>query len=291
MCRLAGLVALLLVAAPAAPPAVADDRDGPLPRIEQVGPTSPAPDDGALEISPAVSEVVVAPDRRVEVRHVVANGLEQPLHLDVEVVAGDLGADGPGVAARPVGSTDPVRLVAPVEQLRLPPSHGAALISTAEADAGRARLLALRATAPDGTAAVAYVVVSADDRPASPELDLRLGDDGRATVTARADRPAVLDVRLRARSWAGSTHDRTASQLVVGERARTLPLDAPPARLPGPVSAVAVAVGDDGRVVARGERFVTPTAPWLLAPALLVLLVAAALVVRRRRHGPATADR
>jgi hypothetical protein len=283
---LSALTALLLVAlattAPSAAVASAATRDGPLPRVEEVGPVDPAPEGDAVEISPAVVEVVVPADRRVEVRHVVANGLELPLDLDVEVVVAQVDADGPAAGDTPSGEDDPVRLVAPVEQLRLQPGEGAHLISTAQADTGASGVLALTVTAADGSRAAALVVVAADDAPADPVLDLALAADGRPELTARAARPAVLDVRLRARSWLGAASDDTLVEVVVGEQPRPLPITAPASRLPGPVSAVAVAASPTlDPVVARAERFVRPPLPWLLGGVLVLVL--AVLAVRWRR--------
>lgn len=291
------LLALILIASawtaatPATGPALAAERDGPLPRVERIGPVDPAPGPGTVEISPAVGEVVVPADRRVEVRHVVANGLDQPLNLDVEVVGAHAGADGPVVGGAPSAEGDPVRLAAPVSRLRLEPGQGAALISTAQADAGAAALLALTATAADGSRAAALVVVAADDAPPGTALGLTLEADGRAGVTARAARPTVLDVRLRARSWLGATSDETVTEVVVGEQDRRLALSAPAGRLPGPVSAVAVAVaGDADPVLARAGRFVLPRPPWLLAGAVALAAVLAAVLVWRRRRGRRTAS-
>ena len=274
------LVALVTIS-PSAPPASAETRDGPLPRVDRVGPVHPVPDGDAVEISPAVTEVIVPADRRVEVRHVVANGLDEPLDLDVEVVLGDVDNDGPAVGDIPSAEDDPVRLVAPVEQLRLAPGQGAHLVATAQADAGAAALLALTVTTADGSRAAALVVVAAEDAPAEPVLDLELEADGRPAVTARAARPTVLDVRLRARNWLGARSDETLAEMVVGEAPRRLPITAPASRLPGPASAVAVAASPTIEpVVARAERFVRPPLPWLLAGVLAALVI---LALRRRR--------
>jgi hypothetical protein len=278
------LVVALATIAPSATPAAAETRDGPLPRVDRVGPIEPTPDGDAVEISPAITEVVVPADRRVEVRHVVANGLQEPLDLAVEVVVGDVGADGPSVGDTPSDEDDSVRLVAPVEHLRLGPGEGANLVSTAQADAGSAALLALTVTAADGSRATALVVVAADDAAAQPVLELALEADGRPEVTARATRPTVLDVRLRARSWLGATSDETLVEVVVGEQPRLLPISAPASRLPGPVSAVAVAASPTlDPVIARTDRVVRPPLPWLLGG--LLVLVLAVLAVRWRRAG------
>ena len=349
---LAGLVALFLVAALAAATAVAEERDepngadpdepngadrdepntdegggptaeerdGPLPRVERVGPTTPPPAAGSLQLTPAVTEVVVPADRRVEVRHVVANGLEVALDLDVEVLAGEVDAEGPTLGQHdtggptadqhdtgnpttdrhdtgdpttdrhdtgdPTAPTDPVRLAPPVERVRLRPGEGAALISTAQADAGEAALLALTATAPDGTRAAAWVVVAADDTAADPQLDLLLEADGQARLTASTVRPAVLDVRLRTRSWVGATSDDTVAEVVVGTQPRRLPLSAPASRLPGPVAAAAVArTGTGEETVARADRVVLPPLAWLAVA--LVLLAVVAVAARRHRRGHA----
>ena len=268
-------------------PAATAERDGPLPRLERIGPTEPPPARDTLELSPAVVEVVAPPDRRREVRHVVANGLEVPLDLDIEVVAAATGPDGPYLLDDPPPASAPGRLVAPTDRLSLAPGEGAALISTVEVDAGQAVLLAVRATAAEGSDAAAYVVVSAQDLPASPHLDLTMAADGRVDLVLGAARPAVVDMRIRSRSWLATTNDETLAGLVVGPEPRRLTTDVGATRWPGPVSAAVTVAGADGDpVAATAGRWVLPRELLAVLAALLIALVVVAL---RHRGGAARA--
>lgn len=270
------------------PPAV--ERDGPLPHLDRVGPLEDGPDDGmppepgAVEVLPAVSEVVVPPDRRVALRHVVANTTDERVALSVDVFTGVATPDGPGPGViGPVPTEADVRLVAPVERLQLDPGEGAELHSTAQADPGASQLFALRVRTPDGQSATAHVVVAEETVPAATDLGLGIDGAGRAEVELRTDRPGVVDVRLRARSWAGTTTDRTLADVVVGPEGRRLTLQGPASRWPGLVRATAVAVSGDEEARATARGVTLP--PFTLAglAALLLLVAAAGLRVRRRR--------
>jgi hypothetical protein len=298
---LGGLLVVLLLAAPvAAPvPALADavgERDGPLPRLERVGPIvdddadgdeaqgGAHPEGGRLRVSPAVTEVVVSPDRRREVRHVVTNTTDRRLHLDVDVVEARVTSEGPGAGRTgDVPADAPVRLVAPVDGLVLDPGEGAVVISTAQADAGEAAMFSLRVRT-SADEARAHVVVAADDVPGQPRLELDLGADGSARVTVHADRPAVVDVRLTGRSWTGAATDQTVADLIVGQEGRELEVDRPATRWPGPVRAGAYVSAADGDASAEDDRLVVPLST--LAAALLLLTVALLAWWRRRavRH-------
>jgi hypothetical protein len=300
---LGGLLVVLLLAAPAAAPSPAladapDGRDGPLPRLDRVGPIvdddeaaggGAATGDGReadrLRVSPAVTEAVVPPDRRREVRHVVTNTTERRLHLDLDVVEARLTTEGPGPGR--TGDVPPdaaVRLVAPVDGLVLDPGEGAVVISTAQADPGEAAVFALRVRTSEAEAR-AHVVVAADDLAGEPELELDLGADGSATVTVRADRPAVVDVRLTGRSWTGADTDQTAADLIVGPEGRELETERPTTLWPGPVRAGAYVTAPGGDASAEAGRLVLPLSA--LAAALLLLTMALLARWRRRRvrHG------
>jgi hypothetical protein len=280
-------------------PSAADgaDRDGPLPRLERVGPLDGGPDgealpdEGTLQLSPAVTEIVVPVDRRVAVTHVVANGTDARLAVEVDVVASEAGEDGPtpGVMG-PVPPDAAVRLVAPVERLQLDPGEGALLHSVAQADAGEAGLFSLRVRTADGTTAVSRVVVAEEGTPAGTALALDVDGLGQTTVELAAERPTVVDVRVRARSWAGTTTDRTLADVVVGPAGRSLELERPASRWPGPVHAVAVAVGADAEIRAEASGTTVPPVTGAVVGGMLVLLVAVALWWRvRRRHALPTA--
>jgi hypothetical protein len=309
---LTGLLVVLLLGVPvaASPTAHADDvgqRDGPLPRVDRVGPivdadASDDPDagpdaedavaEGRLGVAPAIAEVVVTPDRRREVRHVVTNTTDRRLHLDLDVVEATATPDGPGPGRTGEVPVDaPVRLVAPVDGLVLDPGEGAVVISTAQADAGEAGVLALRVRTRGEDEARAYVVVAAEDLDAVPELALDLRADGTATLTVRTPRPAVVDVRLTGRSWVGADTDQTLADLLVGPEGRELDVDRPATRWPGPVRAAAYVRAPDGDASAEAGRLVLP--PGSLIVAALVALGLLVLVWRRRRTayagGPAAA--
>jgi hypothetical protein len=305
---LTGLLVVLLLAVPvAASPAahadVAGERDGPLPRVDRVGPIvddePDEPDDpdggsdaegavaaGRLGVAPAIVEVVVAPDRRREVRHVVTNTTDRRLHLDLDVVEASATPDGPGPGRTGEVPVDaPVRLVAPVDGLVLDPGEGAVVISTAQAVAGEAGVFALRVRTRGAEEARAYVVVAAEDLDATPALELDLGSDGTATLTVRAPRPTVVDVRLTGRSWVGADTDQTVADLLVGPDGRELDVDRPATRWPGPVRAAAYVTASDGDASAEAGRLVLPRGSLGVA----TLIVLALLVLAWRRHRTARA--
>jgi hypothetical protein len=307
------LVAALLVVGPLAPGsasghAAVDDAplavadltlavDGPLPRLGERGPAEGAPD--GLAIAPAITEVRPAPGRRTELVHVVTNGTDAPLDLTIDVPTAPLGRHGPRVEVLddppvPVRSdAELARLVAPTEQLILPAGHGAELRSTAETTEGASAIFGLRATGPDGDAAIAWVVIA--DAGLATDLDVRLHgphdldddaeDPSLAVFEVTALRHAVVDVRVRVRNWTGVLQDLTLNDLLIGpEGPRAVAIDRPASALPGPLTVEAVAVSRDGeeaRAELDADAGITPT---LIAGALVVLALLAITLLGRRRH-------
>jgi hypothetical protein len=288
--------------------------DGPLPRVGDRGPVRDAPD--GLSVSPAILEVEAPPARRVEVRHLVANTTGEPLELSIDVAAVPVTGDGPEipdetVAALPADAQ--ARLVAPVDRLLLAPGEAVELISTAEVAAGSSGLLALRATTAGGTSVAALVVVTDASLPVGLRSSLRApgedpAPDGEtpdaprdadaadptgdregpiparttALLELAADRHAVVDVRIRVRSWLGVLGDRTVADLVVGpDGPRILAVDQPASAPPGRLRVETVAVDRAG----EASRAELATDLGLTAPAVAVilLLVTGALVGVLRR--------
>jgi hypothetical protein len=315
---------LLLCWCVSAGPAAAIDggADGPLPRVGDRGRVADAPE--GLSISPGVQELVTPPGRRVEVRHLVANATGEPLELRVETPDVTVGRDGPDlqeVGTSPPAGDVGGRLVAPLERLTLAPGDGVELVSTAELAVGDSGLHALRLSTAGGDVVTAFVVLVGRPGPAGLEVTTREGDgaprpapdgatldgatldgeapdgeapdgeapDGEAPgsaayVSLTAGRHAVVDVRIRVRSWLGVLSERTLADLVVGPDgprvvAVARPVGAPPGRLRIEVAAV------DRAGETAGSELVTSvglTAPTL---AFVLLLVAGSLVALGYRRG------
>jgi hypothetical protein len=290
------LVAAVLLALTVAgtPVAVADapvEVDGPLPRLGDVGPVEGAP--AGLSITPAVTELVLEPGRRVEVTHVVANATDQVLELRIGTSGMPVDAAGP----RPPtdggdeddAADDDVRLVAPVSELRLEPGEAAELRSTGEVADGASGVVALQATTPAGERVTALVVLADGSVPDDLEVRIRDGGDGAlAIVELRPSRHAVVDVRVRVRGWAGTASDRTLAELVVGpDRPREVAVDRPAGALPGRLHVEVVAVDRAGEEARASLTTRAGPAGWMPVVAALLLLGAVAVVVaiavRRRR--------
>jgi hypothetical protein len=297
--------------------AVDGGTDGPLPHVGDRGRAADAPE--GLSISPGIQELVVPPGRRVEVRHLVANATGEPLELRVETPDVTIGRAGPEL--QEAGTSPPEddtggRLVAPVERLTLAPGDGVELVSTAELAAGDSGLHALRLSTAGGDAVTAFVVLVARAAPAGLEVttDAAGGDRGpapdgetphgeasdgeasdgeapdgeapgtAASVSLTAGRHAVVDVRIRIRSWLGVLSDRTLADLVVGPDGPRVvaverPVGAPPGRL-----RIEVAAADRAGETAGSELV---TSVGLTAPivAFVLLLVAGSLVAVGYRSG------
>jgi hypothetical protein len=266
-----------------------DEVDGPLPRMGARGPVEDAPE--GLSLSPAVLEVTMPPGRRVEVRHVVSNTTDAPLELRIDVPSASATSGGPGVdpdLAAPLPADAAARLVAPVDRLLLPPGEGVELVSTAEVTATSSGLVALRATTRGGTSVTALVVLADGSQPAGLRTTARAEGDGGGLaghVDLEADRHAVVDVRLRVRSWLGVLSDRTLADVVVGpDEPRVLEVERPTGAPPGRLRIEVVAVdraGDVSRSEVTTSLGITPA-----AVALVLLLVAGVSVgvLLRRRH-------
>jgi hypothetical protein len=287
--------------------AVDGGADGPLPHLGDRGRVADAPE--GLSISPGVQELVTPPGRRVEVRHLVANATGEPLELRVETPDVTIGRAGPELqeagTSPPEGVTGG-RLVAPVERLTLAPGDGVELVSTAELAAGDSGLHAIRLSTAGGDAVTAFVVLVARAAPAGLEAttDEAGGDrgpdpdgetphgeapDGEAPGTAAyvsltADRHAVVDVRIRIRSWLGVLSDRTIADLVVGpDGPRVVAVERPVAAPPGRLRLEVAAVDRAGETA--GSELVTSVG--LTAPivAFVLLLVAGSLLAVGYRRG------
>jgi hypothetical protein len=288
------------------PVAAADtpvEVDGPLPRLGDVGPVEGAP--AGLSITPAVTESALEPGRRVEVTHVVANATDEVLELRIETSGTPVGEEGPRPRTdggdddaavrsdREEGAADgPVRLVAPVSELRLGPGEAAELRSTGEVAAGASGVVALQATTPAGDRATALVVLADGSAAGDLAVGIREGGDGGvlAVVELRPSRHAVVDVRIRVRGWAGTASDRTLADLVVGpDRPREVAVDRPAGALPGRLHVEVVAVDRAGAEARASLTTRAGPAGWVPVVAALLLLGAVAVVVavgrRRLRSG------
>jgi hypothetical protein len=277
--------------------------DGPLPHVGDRGPVEGAPD--GLSLSPAVLEVAAPPGRRVVIRHLLANTTDGPLEVRIDVPRGSLGPDGPVIGtdvAPPMPADAAARIVAPLELVSLAPGEGIELQSTAEVTADSSALFAVRATTRGGTSVTALVVLTSTELPADLELAARAqprgttdgstegggsgSTDGMAgSVELVAARYAVVDVRLRLRSWIGVLADRTVTDLIVGpDEPRILeverPVGAPPGRLHIDVTAVDRA-GEERRAAVATTVGITPA---LVAVVLLVIAGSSVGAVRRQRH-------
>jgi hypothetical protein len=295
--------ALLLAVSPVPLVAAADlplTVDGPLPRLGERGPADDAPD--GLAIAPAITEVRPTPGRRTELVHVVTNGTDAPLTFALDVPTAPLGSDGPRLdalddpPAPPLTDGEPARVVASTDQLTVPAGHGAELRSIAEADEGASGIYGLRATLPDGDAAIAWVVVA--DAGLATDLELSLHDprdhdqsadqgepSSLATLEVAVLRHAVVDVRLRVRSWSGVLQDLTLNDLLVGPEApRTVTVDRPASALPGPLTVEVIATTRDGEVARADLDAAAGITPSLIAGTLVVLALLAIALVARRRH-------
>jgi hypothetical protein len=274
--------------------------DGPLPRVGARGSVEDAPE--GLSLSPEVLEVTMSPGRRVEVRHLVSNTTDTHLELRLDVPSASVASAGPAIdpePAAPLPADAAARLVPPVDRLLLAPGEGAELVSTAEVAATGSGLVALRATTPGGTSVAALIVLADGSQPAGLRATARAGDDDSGGdgvqgdaggglagyAELEADRHAVVDVRIRVRSWLGILSDRTLADVVVGpDDPRVLPVERPASAPPGRLRIEVVAVDRDGDV-SRSEATtsvgITPA-----AVALVLLLVAGVSVgiVLRRRH-------
>jgi hypothetical protein len=289
-----------------------DQVDGPLPRVGARGPVEDAPE--GLSLSPAVLEVTASPGRRVEVRHLVANTTDTPLELRLDVPSASATPVGPIIdpdLAAPLPPDADARLVAPVDRLLLAPGEGVELISTAEVTDSSSGLVALRATTRGGTSVTALVVLADSSQPAGVRATARTGADGEAarggdgeaarggdgggeggdsgglagSVELGADRYALVDVRVRVRSWLGVLSDRTLADVVVGpDEPRVLDVERPASSPPGRLRLEVVAVDRAGDV-ARSE-FTTSVGVTPAAVAFLLLIVAGVSVgvLLRRRH-------
>jgi hypothetical protein len=280
-------------------PRTAADVDGPLPRLGEVGPVADAPD--GLSLSPAVVEVPLEPGRRSEVVHVVANSTDTPLPLRLEVVPTALDRDGPRLDASTASADGDraTRLVLPVDRLVLAAGEGAELRSTGEVDSGHSLVIALLATpvsedATDDVGAVAYVVL-VDEEVASGLQVTAAEDEATDTLAAVAlatDRHAVVDVRVRVRSWLGVLHDHTTVDLLVGpDEPRVLEVARPAGSPPGRLHLEVVAVDRTGTEARTSLTTSAGAAGWLLVLAVLLVLVAAAAIVLAARRLRSTAGR
>jgi hypothetical protein len=285
-----------------------DRVDGPLPRVGARGPVEDAPD--GLSLSPAVLEVATSPGRRVEVRHVVANTTDAPLELRIDVPNAAAASAGPAIdpePAAPLPADAAARLVAPVDRLQLAPGEGVDLLSTAEVTGASSGLVALRATTRGGTSVTALVVLADGSQPAGVQATARAAADGERRTSESAaegegerdaevgglagyvdlvaDRHAVVDVRIRVRSWIGILSDRTLADVVVGpDEPRVLEVERPAGAPPGRLRLEVVTVDRAGDV-ARSE--ITTSVGITPAVVALVLLVIAGVWVGRllrRRH-------
>jgi hypothetical protein len=312
------------------PPRTASDVDGPLPRLGEVGPVTDAPEGLSLspavvevplqpgrrsEIVHVVANATEAPLR---------------LRLDVAPATVGRDGPRPAGSSPSAVDDRATRLVLPADRLVLAAGEGAELRSTGEVGSGDSRVVALLATpaiegaeeegdhrtdaedaeaAEDsedaehaenavgdatigGARAVAYVVLLDEAVPSG--LRAAATEDAApgtlAAIALAADRHAVVDVRVRVRSWLGVLHDHTVADLLVGpDEPRVLEVARPPGSPPGRLHLEVVGVDRTGTEARASVTTSAGAAGWLLVLAVALLLAAAATVVLagRRLRSPA----
>jgi hypothetical protein len=279
--------------------------DGPLPRLGEVGPVTDAPE--GLSLSPAVAEVPLTPGRRSEVVHVVANTTDAPLPLRLGVVPAKVGRDGPRLDGSSSSAVDDraTRLVVPVDRLRLAAGEGAELRSTAEVEAGHSLVVALLAVpetaddageegAGDAAGAVAFVVLTDEEVASGLQVAAAEAESPGtlAEIALHTDRHAVVDVRVRVRSWLGVVHDQTTADLLVGpDEPRVLEVVRPAGSPPGRLHVEVVAVDRTGTEARATLATSAGAAGWLLVFAVALLTAAAVAVVVAARRLRSAASR
>ncbi len=266
-----------------------------LPRPAEI--RSLAPDAGDdLVLTPAVSIVALGPNEGATVSHLLANGGDATLDLDLAAVPVVPGRSGEPVPSQ-AGGGGAISFLLADDAVQVGPREVATLTSALRAgpalDGWEAfRVSATTSGAAPGTAVQGYVVAGPAAPPPAVGVTARL--DGAATplslevvIDNPGARHAVVDLRVRVGAWWGPTVlDRTVRDVLVWPGAsRTLTVPLTGETVPGRYGVEVVAADRHGPSAhATASAWVWRQSLLAIVAAALVL-VTALLVWRALRRG------